>query len=82
MLRYLFPNLLGPPPKPTDAKGHTCNVVGGCGAGCLCVPEQSNRFGAPLCSATALPQTAKRGQTQSQSGVQTLSGCDPVHWGH
>lgn len=84
MLRYLFSNLLGPPhPKQMqDVKGHACNVVGGCGAGCLCVPERSVRSGAPQYSAKASRKMATRGQTQSQSGVQNKAEYDPLHWGH
>lgn len=48
MLRFFIEVLLGPvkPPKHhAQVHGETrpCNVVGGCGAGCLCVPEQAER---------------------------------------
>lgn len=46
MLRILTEVLLGPvkPPRhhaQDDGETRPCNVVGGCGAGCLCVPDQS-----------------------------------------
>jgi hypothetical protein len=44
MLQYFLWVLLGPvnPPHQVTQQGggtRPCNVVGGCGAGCLCVPD-------------------------------------------
>jgi len=53
MLRFFIQVLLGPvklPKHHAQQHGETrpCNVVGGCGTGCLCAPEQSeNRSRTP-----------------------------------
>jgi hypothetical protein len=86
MLRFLLQNLLHPAqPKQTEppgAQGQACNVVGGCGAGCLCVPDQSAPSTAPQRLDTALCEMAERGQIRPRTAVPNLRDYDPVTWGH
>ena len=65
MLRFLLRALLGPikPPQNIEDRGgesRPCNVVGGCGAGCICVPEQSEFSTVPRASAKSARHATTR----------------------
>ncbi len=74
MLHFLLRALLGPIKLPQNIEdrgdeSRPCNVVGGCGAGCICVPEQSELSTVPK----ALRESAQRATTRRRNRSRALS---------
>jgi len=72
MLRFLLRALLGPIKTPRNiedqgGESRSCNVVGGCGAGCICVPDQSERSAGPQASAKPARSRTTRPRNPSRA---------------
>ena len=64
MLHFLLRALLGPIKLPQNIEdrgdeSRPCNVVGGCGAGCICVPDHSERSAGPRASGESARRATK-----------------------
>ena len=80
MLQHFLRLILGPVRPPQQVahevgKTKPCNVVGGCGAGCLCVPERAaGRARGPTRRAVPPPMPSKRAHTPRAVDYQYWEG--------
>lgn len=85
MLRFFIEVLLGPvkPPKhhaQAPGESRPCNVVGGCGAGCLCVPEQTERRPRSEVPGSDRRTLPKRGEVWPPDPQDALHKAEGLAW--
>lgn len=85
MLRFILRALLGPvkPPQTIEVRGsepRPCNVVGGCGAGCICVPDQPELLIVPQASARSAWRGPTRRHNPSRATSRKSREYALMHW--
>lgn len=85
MLRFLLRALLGPvkPPQNIEDRGgesRPCNVVGGCGAGCICVPDLSELSTGPRASGESGTRVTTHRHNPSRASPDTSRDYALMPW--